>query len=197
MLRPLVILLFASAACSTTYRFKGEDLDRVREGTAVANVQDAAGQDVDFTHYSFVYRTPDANAPLRIKGIESLNRSAEDGMLKTATRLDAVPGINDKAWQRSILGAGIGFVAGLGIGYAITNRVLVERSAREGDQCTTCTVGFLMLGTLVSAILGGGAGSILAYFGGSGVGQVRPAKVQFLGDEPASQAVSLPADVSH
>ena len=50
------------------------------------------------------------------------------------------------------------------------------------------------MGSLVSAAIGGGIGALIAYFGGSGVGQAREAKVQFLGDEPASQAVTQPVE---
>lgn len=191
VVRFLVIIAIA-AACSTTYRFRGEDLDRVRAGTPVANITDPSGEAVDFTEYSFVYKTKDAAAPLRIKGVESLNRSSQEGMLKEALSLDAAPGINDKAWQRSTLGAGIGFLAGLGTGFAITNRILVERSARD-ENCATCSAPYLVMGTLISAVIGGGIGAVLAYFGGSGVGQVRTAQVQFLGDEPATEPVSQPA----
>src|SRR4051812_34322425 len=104
----VLLIALISAACSTTYRFRGEDIERVRQGEPVANVTDPNGDAVDFTHYSFVYKSKDAAAPLRIKGIESLNRSAQEGMLKHALSLDAQPSVVDKVWQRTTLGAGIG-----------------------------------------------------------------------------------------
>jgi len=194
MLVRFLLIAFVASACSTTYKFRGEDLERVRQGTPVANVADPSGEDIDFTHYAFVYRSKDAAAPLKIKGIESLNRSSQAGMLNGALSLDAAPGVHDKVWQRTTLGAGVGFLSGLGVGYAITNRVLVERSARDPD-CSTCNAGFLVLGSVISALIGGGIGATLAYFGGSGVGQVRIPTVQFLGEEPSSQPTSQPIDL--
>ena len=104
MVTTLTLLIAIAAACSTTYRFRGEDLERVRAGAPIANINDPSGDAVDFTEYSFVYRAKDAAAPLRIKGVESLNRGSQEGMLKDAQSLDASP---EKGYTTKLRTAGI------------------------------------------------------------------------------------------
>lgn len=192
VVRNVVLVLslsLAASACSTTYRFSQEDVERIAAGREVRNVKDNKGQPVDLGTYSLVYREKDnrekdTKAPKRVKGLEQLNSLAVGGQLAAMQKLEAVPGLADKAAQRVVLGGGVGLAAGVGIGFAISNRIAIEQ---QRDQALT-----VALGTVISGVLGATAGALIAYFGGAGVGNVRDGSIE-LTEGTASQPTSEPA----
>ena len=177
------LLVPVAFGCSTTYRVASRDLDQIKGGAQVASATDD-GHEVDLTHYTFDYHLADKRAAQRVKGIESLNALSEAGSLKNITEISLIPGREDRPWQRTGLGLGVGFVSGFGIGFAVTNRIAIERSAQDGAACTHCGIGTVMLGAFSAAVLGAAVGGLVAYFTGAGLGETRPALLQFL--EPAS-----------
>ena len=91
----------------------------------------------------------------------------------------------------TLVGGSVGFLAGGAIGFAIANRVDISKPASEP--------GFIALGAVISAVIGATAGSLIAYFGSAGVGNLRDGTVEFTdggaASEPASsQAASQPAN---
>ncbi len=180
-----------SCACSTIYHVESEDLERVKHGQQISNLKDERGAPVDFTHYHFVYSEAGQQVPREVKGIESLNVLSGSGQLAGLETLRATPQRGDKAWQRTVLGGGVGLATGLGVGFAVSNRVLIERSAREGAACTTCGPGYVALGTIVSGVIGAAVGSVVAYFAGAGVGSSRTGLLEFF-SEPSSEPTSAP-----
>lgn len=183
------------SACSTTYRVTAADLERIAQGAEVQNVTASSGEAIDFSTYTFVYRSKDDKTPRRVKGIESLNGLIGSGTLTGVTALDVMPSLADHAWQRTLLGGGVGLAAGVGIGFAISNRIVIERTAQAGGTFRDGPW-MIAVGTVVSAVLGAAAGALVAYFGGAGVGNVRDAKVELLGGPaslPASEPASQPA----
>jgi hypothetical protein len=183
------ILLPVAFGCSTTYRVATRDLEQIKAGTQVANVRDD-GHDVDLTHYTFDFHVPDKRAAQRVRGIESFNHLVETNALTSATDLTLVPNREDKPWQRIGLGGGVGFVSGFGIGFAVTNRIAIERQAQDGSACHDCSIGTVLLGSFVSAVIGAATGGLLAYFAGTGLGETKPATLELL--EPSSQPASQP-----
>jgi hypothetical protein len=174
---------FATGACSTTYRIQNQDVERVRNGEQVANLRGETGDPVDFTHYHFVYQEK-GKAPLRLKGVESLNSASASKQLAGVETLTAVPGREDRAWQRTLLGGGVGLAAGLGMGFAVSNRVINERANALGNACVGCGGGYLALGTAISGVIGATIGAVVAYFAGAGVGSTRLGALEFFA-EPA------------
>lgn len=185
----LLPLLFA---CSTTYRVATADLERLKAGSQVRELRDEAGQSVDLTHYSFDYKVPGHKAAQRLSGIESLNRTLEDKSLASMSEISAVPGRGDKWWQRVLLGGGVGAIAGFSIGYAVTNRVALERVASQGPNCSDCSFGLVMGGAAISAVLGATVGSLVAYFAGTGLGETEVASFAYLDDPEPSLPASEP-----
>ena len=170
--------------CSTTYRVATRDLEQIKSGGQLASVSDD-GQEVDLTHYTFDYHVADKRAAQRVKGVQSLNALSEGGALKSITDISIIPGRDDRPWQRTGLGIGVGFVSGFGIGFAVTNRIAIERAAQSGDTCTQCGIGTVMLGAFTSAVLGAAVGGLIAYFTGTGLGETKPAMIHFLDPESA------------
>lgn len=184
-MKSLIWLLVPVAfGCSTTYRVATRDLDQLKAGAQLSSVSDE-GQEVDLTHYTFDYHVPDKRGALRVKGVESLNALAEGGSLKSMTEMSLIPGREDRPWQRTGLGIGVGFVSGFGIGFAVTNRIAIERNAQDGDACHQCGIGTVMIGAFSSAVLGAAVGALVAYFTGVGLGETKSAVLNFL--EPASE----------
>jgi hypothetical protein len=187
---PAIVVLFSlvTSACSTTYRFSQEDVERIAAGREVRNVKDNKGGLVDLGTYSLVYREKDSKAPKRVKGLEQLNSLATGGQLAAMQKLEAVPGLADKAAQRVALGGGVGLAAGVGIGFAISNRIAIEQ---QRDQALT-----VALGTVISGLLGATAGALIAYFGGAGVGNMRDGSIELTEGSaslPASEPASQPS----
>lgn len=200
-LRSLIacVTAYLLAACSTTYHVAPQDLERLKAGYQVSDLKDERGQSVDVTHYTFDYKIPDHKAAQRLTGIEALNQSLEARKLYDITSMSAVPGHGDKWVQRVLLGGGVGAIAGFGIGYAVTNRVALERVAAQGASCSQCSFGVVMLGSAISAVLGMAVGGLTAYFAGSGIGESEVGSFTYLDDpvaEPASQEASS-APVMH
>lgn len=197
----LAALALALCACSTTYRVAQKDIARIaQEGAVIQNVATDEKEPIDFGAYHFVYRSKDDKSPRLVKGVESLNALIGAGKLTQLTGLDVVPGLSDRAWQRTLLGGGVGLAAGVGIGFAISNRVIIERTALNGGTYAQGPA-LIAVGTVVSGVVAAAIGAIVAYFGGAGVGSVRDANVDLLGgsgsqptSEPATQAASQPSE---
>ena len=182
--------VLATAACSTTYHVAPGDVERIARGAEVKNVRSDAGEAIDFSTYSFVYRDKDSKAPLRVKGVESLNGLAGAGKLTDMMSLDLEPSLADRAWQRTLLGGAVGLAAGAGVGFAVSNRVIIERTALAGGSCPACGPEHIAVGTVVSGVIGATVGALIAYFGRAG--SVRTATVDLIGGEPASEPASEP-----
>lgn len=193
--RKIVALVhLATAGCSTSYQVSLADLDALKGGNSVANVKSSAGEPLELGNFTFDYRTPSAERPQRIAGIESLNRTIETGGLAKATELWVVPQRDDRAWHRVALGGGLGLLAGFGVGYAVTNRIALERQARDPAGCSGCTIGTVFLGAGLSSVVGAALGGLVSYFGAAGVGDTQPAVLELLPREAtASAPTSAPA----
>jgi len=188
----VVLLIPIFAACSTTYVIQTPDVERLKQGAQISNLKDLSQETVDFTHYAFVYKEKDREVPLKIKGIESLNSMASAGQLHGLQTLTAVPQKEDHAWQRTVLGGGVGLAAGLGVGFAVSNRIILERSATP--DCTYCTPGYTALGTIVSGVVGAAVGSLIAYFAAAKVGSTRVGMFEFFGDFSSSMPATVPSE---
>ncbi len=188
----VALLLPVLFACSTTYSVAPADLDKLRAGAQISAVNDPSGETVDLTHYAFDYHLPDKAPAVRARGIESINHTSEAGGLANATAINIVPQFEDKPWQRIGLGAGIGLVTGFGIGYAVSNRIVIERQGQDGAACHDCSIGTTLLGSFVSAALGLVAGGVISYFAGSGLGETKTAVLSYFAPA-ASEPVSQPA----